>query len=158
LCFGRCHVGLLPTTRGMLPIFTTKLRNMGLLTRLFEVTGRSYPSFFSNRHGGSTCSSLGKLGKEKMAKLQKSVTKVFFGCFVTAKKMIFRLILREKNLFFFRVFPKRCQSIRHDDAKKMRGMSDLLSRKTLLGDPLLSFVSSVCLFWQFWRYYPISQF
>jgi len=119
---------------------------MGLLTRLFEITGHSYPSFSSIRHGGSTGNSLGKLEKKNMFKLQKSVTKVFFGCLVAAKKMIFRLILREKKIFFFRVFPKRCQSIRHDETKRMRGMSDLLSRKTLSGSPLLSFVSSLCLF------------
>ena len=73
---------------------------MGLLTRLFEITGHSYPSFSSIRHGGSTGNSLGKLEKKNMFKLQKSVTKVFFGCLVAAKKMIFRLILREKNILF----------------------------------------------------------
>ena len=81
-----------------------------------------------------------------MFKPQKVAAKVFSGCFLTAKKMIFGLVLRKKILFF-EFFQKRYQSIRDDEAKKMRGMSDLLSRKTLSGSPILSFVSSLCLFW-----------
>ena len=50
---------------------------MGLLTRLFEITGHSYPSFSSIRHGGSTGNSLGKLEKKICSNSKKVLLKYF---------------------------------------------------------------------------------
>src|SRR5690606_33444302 len=73
---------------------------MGLLTRFFEITGHSYPSFFSIRHDGSIGTSFGKNFGTKTKKLKKVVLKYFLDVLSQPRALLFGLILRDQKIFF----------------------------------------------------------
>jgi len=91
---------------------------------------------------------------DRLASVWKNSKKEYFFSLKISRKIIFLAATKHPkntlvtlfwslNIFFFQVFPNCYQSIRHDESRKMRGMSDPLSRKVLSGDPFLSFVVKI---------------